>query len=181
MEDHSARSVIVRWSRSWAAAASLVLAAPAGLAGRMALELRPGFGRISLGALAALLAAATLRQLALLVRPLRMFAATERGITTFLDGHRYGGSGFLVPWSSVASMERVVRVMQPGNRRFETVAVRVREPQRVPARVSYGGCDEAHVLHLDATTPGSMSRIPWYSLGVAHFAIPRRPTQARHA
>jgi hypothetical protein len=145
--------LVVTFGRGWALGAGLVLGALTAVAVAMAWASDGAGGRIGFGAFAALLAVAAVRQLRLLISPLPLFAATDRGITTFLDGHRYGGAGFTVPWSAVASIEQVTRQIQPGNRRQVTIAVRVRPPLTVPPSACYGGsADGGHVLHLDAGT-----------------------------
>lgn len=144
---------MVSWSRVWAAGALAVLAGLTGLAAAMTVSAETALGRFAAAGFTALLATAALRQVGLLWSPLRLFEADGNGIRTFLDGHRYGGRGFLVPWSAVTALELRVVHEQPGNRRRETVAVAVRPPLEVPSRVSYGGdSDGGRVLHLDAGT-----------------------------
>ena len=145
--------VVVTWSRGWAVFALATLTGLAALSFVMAGASESVPARIALAALGLLFAIGSLRQLQLVVTPLRMFAATREGITTYLDGSRYSREGFTVPWSCVVSIERQTRHEQPGNLRIETIAVRVEPSVQIPPGTSYhAGKQDGPVLHLDAMT-----------------------------
>ena len=145
-------SVVVTWARRWAGLATGALVALAATAAAMAFAAGAGVPGVALALLGAVLAVAALRSARMLLSPPVMFTIDGHGVTTWLDGDRYGGSGFRVSWGAVTSIERRVGHEQPGNLRVDAIEIGVAPGVDVPARASFRGVARPQVLRLDAST-----------------------------
>jgi hypothetical protein len=147
-----ATRVVVTWSRGWAVFALVAAGGLATVALGMAAAAGVGLGGGLLTLLGAVLALAALRSARLAASPPVMFEASAQGVTTYLEGDRYRGRGFTVPWSQVTRMERRTGSEQPGNLRVDTIELQLTREVARPPGVSYRDDGDPRVLRLDAVT-----------------------------